>query len=1376
MKVIKSYWKSCLCFLLAFLCIISIIFMDRIVYGKLGGTTYHVVSDTTKATTGEGGGLGHLTNMHGYRIGIVDLDSWTDNTNGWYTVDGGVFSTNLNSGKVDYTSDNWCYFVVNQAWAKRTDGVHHNWFWGEGQLFDLADNPVADIDVGSITGVSNNDSLKDILDIIGVTDYSSEQNFIEDLGNKMSAMEHGSDAEIALKNAFGCTSDKWLFVIESLQAYGKGKSDGGGYENLIWYGRTTLETDSGSIGGLYPGSDRDRQPFKTGWVMGRNDLPEGVRERGILVEQSHDNIIVSSCTSVSSVAGYSLYGDPEGDGGAKKALANVAVTYTGAPNTSDAGSFNSAGTVGGYFDGSLKSWNGSGWSDSFNLNMSTTGSDYTLMFTGATQLKATSEVDVNSLISKGNNIGGLTLNWSTSEVTGDIHAGVTSKVASINGKTSTKEISDRMAISGVSLGEFWDCTANDHPTGTDAITNSVRATYTQAANWYSSNRAITKKGKFKKGETLGLGTEFIAKGAPVSSTHYIITVGDNGASVTSENLSYTTNSVGSVSTKDNAIALVVAKKVEGNTNSDYVKSGLNSSMTPSDVLNTLTSHLKDISSQTLDASSRNVTVGHDTSNNNEGYVIYEVVSDKNNIDVTGETTLEDWFLNKYTNNILETAYKQANSNNPFRFGINYSHIVGTEGAQYKTTDCGKNLLVSLGTNYKDYNNTYSLDKSGTEVSWDNSRQKIYYPASASSTFNGLDSVYKFPVTVNTLSYSGSRTIDYAFNFVRSATGDTRSISGISYASYNDIGDSTNMLNISNAFGIVPSRVVTTNVGKGQLSGTLSEQFVFSSVFTKTGTIYGLKEGVTAIHGGETYGYSEVKDNETGDKYNIPKVCSYIQYLTDTTSSKNTGLLFNISAVHSLTYNLNGYAYKYQTAQLSEGKNSLLGNSNVKGVATSANKPTGATKKNTNEYRFATVNRNSNVNLNFYPENYMVCKIGGTVFDTNPYQYVSVISEVKRQAESSSLYLIKVNTDIEDDSTITGSTYSDTMQGGSSSVTNSKVSIPAGSDITVLADTSNIKIDLYGYALDLIDKSKDSTMKTGASSSKSYSSVVKSGQNVYNAWNNSTDAHADKLKSNFTTWADNVMKLENFGADFVLDVNNNTKGANFGATIGKINHTSGAVEDGVYSISVMNGKVLESDVMEGDNVKVSSGAYKQLITQLAADYDCSYDEANALFKDSQIYTAILNAIESSTSSFNTSGKATGVAESWTSALGNGNNWYDERVITFVIRRYTNLGNTLSDITATDKLDYGLAPTGNSSGKENASAGVTYDAKWSLNLFFNSAKASELNNLIFENGNYYDPSSSTDITGANNAYTVLINKTPVKNADFLIPASSTSNFGF
>ena len=49
-------------------------------------------------------------------------------------------------------------------------------------------------------------------------------------------------------------------------------------------------------------------------------------------------------------------------------------------------------------------------------------------------------------------------------------------------------------------------------------------------------------------------------------------------------------------------------------------------------------------------------------------------------------------------------------------------------------------------------------------------------------------------------------------------------------------------------------------------------------------------------------------------------------------------------------------------------------------------------------------------------------------------------------------------------------------------------------------------------------------------------------------------------------------------------------------------------------------------------------------------------------------------------------------------------------------------------------------------------------------------------------YYTPNTGTSTSGssnfvtANSSHTILINKAPVKNADFLIPASSTSDFGY
>lgn len=1359
MKVIKNYWKSCLCFLLAFLCILSLIYQDNLLKAVDGGGAPKV-SPATKSSAYAGGSKG-VTSIHGYRLSMIDLDDNADehtDDNGWVYIDSSQrLRTNLNIAKTGYETKNWFYYIFGNNGFNSGGADHHTWLLGDGDLYDVGDNVMSNIkpDVGT-----DNAELQNVFNIIGVSNYSSEDAFTSDLDKKLKDMDVNGDSAKALKRIFGISEndDRWIIVIEALHAYGYGNNGSGGFRHFIWYGHAGYNCDDGSLGGWY--SDNSSNVYnREGWkVYGETN---GVS----LIQDSN----MWGSTSYDETDGYVVYGNLPGNGGGNKSLANVSVTYTGEPNTSNAGNFESKGTVGGYIDGSLQNWNGSGWSSGFSVNMSTTGSNYALMYSGTSKLTADAKTSVNDIINKGNSIGGLDLTWSTPKVTGDVASGFTTTVNTINGYASTQAIADKLSeVSGVSNSSFSDAGFSGQ-VGTSDITSAAKATATKAANSYSSEKAINKKGEFKKGETLGLGTEFILKGSPVTSNHYIITVSGNGATVTTaDTLNYTTNSVGSVTTQDNAIALVVAKRNAASTNADAVKNGLNSSMTPSDVINTVTANLNPyVDVWDLDASARNVVVGHDPSNNNDGYVIYEVVSGESP-ELAGSTKLEDWFLNKYTNDILETAYKEANSGNAFHFGINTTHTVWKDDSCYTTVPCGARLLMHTN---KDYNTIYKLDKSGIEVDLDSAMQKFYYPASASSTFNGTDSIYKYPVTIDTKNYDGARNIDYAFNFIRSATGDVRSISGITYANYNEIGDPADILKMSSAFGVVPSTVKTTDVGREKVSGVLSEVFTFSSIFERTNSETGLKDGATATHGGlsnyHTYGTpTQVKDDVTGEITDVPNVCSKqaILYLNEPVANRNTGLIFNISSGNRFTYTLTGTAYKYQTAQLNEGKNSLLGDSDVKGVATNANKPTGATKKNTNEYRFATVNRNSNVNLNFYPENYMVCKIGGTVFDTAPYQYVSVMSEVKRQAESSSLYLIKVNTDVTDDSTITGSTYSDTMQGGTSSMGNTKVSIPAGSDVTVLADTSNIKLDLYGYALDLIDKSKDSSMKIGANSSKSYNSVVKSGADLISAWGNDGN-HADTLKSNFTTWADNVMKIENFGADFTLDVNNNTKGANFGATIGKVNHTSGAVEDGVYNIVVKNGAVDESD-----------GAYQQMITQLAADYDCSYDEANALFKDSQIYTAILNAIESSTSNFNTSGKTNGVAESWTSTLGNADNWYDEKVRTFVVRRYTNLGNTLSDITATDKLDYSLAPTGNNSGKENASAGTTYDAKWSLNLFFNSAKKSDLDKLIFNNGTYFDPSTSTDITGANNAYTVLINKTPVKNADFLIPASSTSNFGF
>ena len=475
--------------------------------------------------------------------------------------------------------------------------------------------------------------------------------------------------------------------------------------------------------------------------------------------------------------------------------------------------------------------------------------------------------------------------------------------------------------------------------------------------------------------------------------------------------------------------------------------------------------------------------------------------------------------------------------------------------------------------------------------------------------------------------------------------------------------------------------------------------------------------------------------------------------------------------NTLDYSWTNSYYKYRSDIIPNGLNDVLGSTLTAHKAISKAAKTSITSghvEGTNEYRFANVRYNG-VTLAFHPEVLMVYKLGGTTWsqvESAKYTTVYTMGECKRHTQSSSLYLFKLNGT--GDGSITGTTYSDAMQGGSNTLGNYKVMIPAGSDVTVAADMNGIDIDLYAYALDIIDKSVDSpSFKNSATTTKSYQSIVKSDEDVYKKW--MTTSNIEILKSHFLEWTDDILNVENFGADFELKVNGTTKSENFSATVGNIKRNETITEDGVYQLVVENGEL-----------KTSKGDYSKMIAQIAADYECSEAKAIEVWNASGIHTAILNAIESSTSDFNKSGKCSN--SSWTPMLGNSNNWYDEKTYTFVVRRFTNLDNKFCDIIASDKIDYNLAPNGTLNDEQNANAGVTSSAKWTVTIYFDKAKSTDVNDYLLDSGTYYTPNEGTSTSGssnfvtANSSHTILINKAPVKNADFLIPASSTSDFGY
>lgn len=1326
MKVIKTYWKSCLCFLLAFLCILGCFNFTNLVYGWQGGG--QAESSPYPAASGPAG-IGKHAEATGFRVGIFNVDS---GDNGYVDISGSNLVIKTNPSAMDnyYDGSKWVYFTPfnkNRLWS---DGIenqagsfaHCNGILDEQGRVAYYPTTVRDTDSDNSAGVA-------FLQTVGLSSVSCSttaefERVLQTIDTALRHIDFQSSQADSLVRAFDADPSKdYIVVLEIADCFDLDRSCYNGY-----LGRISTSANFSDKVNEYIHIHQDQGVFGVG---APTSAPDGIWFYGNLA-------------------------------GGKKSTTNVSVTYTGDPNTSD-GAFDSAMTIGVLDDTTLKSWNGSGWDDNFTLKLSTTGSEYSLMMAGTAKLNAGSaNVSANTIQSLGDSIGSFSLHWANkpvSSLVGSIGVrgfGYVTHVDKLNGVPNVSPISQKFnSIANLSSNSFEVNNQGVGLTGDD-IKNAASSIMGSAGSKNTDDKCFTSSGQLRAGKGVGLGIEFIARGKPITSYHYRITVRADGSSSVStvKTMNYNTGGYESTIISDDAACWAEAVISDNNNNPQAIKDGFNQSMTPQQAKSTLLGKLTGTKSGDI-ITGETVAVGSTTSN--EGYVIYEVVFEKP--DESGIVSLEDWFLNKYIDNVITTSYSNAHQGMSIKYQLRQSYTVSSDITE--TAMCGASLRV--GTN-KDYNITYTETSTGKEVDWDTGNlSKRYYPAASSSTFPGADSRYKFlpsGLTVNTASLSNPRNIEYAFNFVRASVGDVRSFSGISYATKSEL-DSEDLLKMQSQFGVVPTGGVTTSVGKNQLSGSIEEHLKLNTVYKFTGNTNGKHDGVFEQH--HHIDHYDTYTTEYGS-YSVPVYCTKT-YMPNLTDAVCKGLFVNATPITNMDYKFIGNAYKYQTAELAEGKNSFLEGVDMHALGVNANKPAGATKKNTNEYRYATVHRNTGVDLKFYPENYMVYKIGGTVFDSAPYKYAAVMSEVKRTSESSSLYLFKINTDVEDEnSVVTGSTYSDTMQGGTSSFGKSQVSIPAGSDVTILADATNIKLDLYGYALDLIDGSKDTTMSIGAGSNKTYNSVVKSGLDVSSAWGNASD-HSEKLKSNFITWADNILQVENFGADFVLKVNNQVKGANFSATVGKVNHTSGAVEDGVYNIVVENGEIVKS-----------AGAYNNMIQQIAADYDCSTAEAETIFTDSQIYTAIMNAIESSTSNFNTSGQATGVAESWTSTLGNANNWYDEKVRTFVVRRYTNLGNTLSDITATDKLDYSLAPNGDDSGKENAGAGTTFNANWYLNIFFNSARKDTVGSLLLENSTYYNPSVSTDISGANNAYSVLIKENHVKDADFLIPASSTSSFGF
>ena len=771
----------------------------------------------------------------------------------------------------------------------------------------------------------------------------------------------------------------------------------------------------------------------------------------------------------------------------------------------------------------------------------------------------------------------------------------------------------------------------------------------------------------------------------------------------------------------------------------------------------------------------NVMLGCDA-NNLEGYTVCEVIVTKdeptggNNPDPeSGKVELPAYMLNRYFPNIINTS-----SGGKMQYQVGKDFTVKKE--LYKDQEtcprCGSTFFpITQPRRHQDWNIEWrDQSSSGYHIALDNKNRDRYFPSMPNSVWgNAKRSTLASWTSQNTEGWSdpSGKIIDYGFNLIRASVKDNKALSGIAYKTY-DVVDKDNVLQFKPYFGVSPvSNPLRASSLRSSmaLAGKVSDTITVASRYTRYhGSGFDEKlnhhfepeigHNVTHTSSGKNADGSTWTNSWT--EYVVDKPEVNIDWYTFPTKTAS-GIRINGSSANSFTYTFESNVRKYQTATMGTGENEKISGGST-AVDINAFSPREGEVTDGNEYRFANV-RNNGITHSFYPEVNMVYKIDGTQYDgSSPYRIASTMGEVLRKSKSSSLYLFKVNGVGQ---TTTGVTYSDSALGGTVSRGSKGVIIPAGADVHIKAEPKNITIDLYAYALDSINADTDSTFKPEKFTTHKYTDIVASGKNVDTEWNGKANRPA--LIKHFSDWADDILDIRNFSADFELHVRGIKKASNFSAVVGDIKRNKSISEDGVYQLQFKKGTLL------------ANRDYILLIKQIASDYQCSESEADGVFKASGIYTSILNAIESSTSDINNSGKAQLGSADWTNDLGSDGNWYDEYVNTFVVRRFTNKGNKINSITATDKIDYGLAPDGSERRLQNANYNRVNRAFWKLSIFFNPARAKEVKDLLVDRGSFYDPSKRwSKFSEARDSFTVLMHGVRVQRADFGISADSTKEF--
>ena len=1109
---------------------------------------------------------------------------------------------------------------------------------------------------------------------------------------------------------------------------------------------------------------------------------------------------------------------------------------------SDASFAKASGSSISYWDIGSQTWKKFGDNAKNDLQFSSidTSESYSVVFADTYTARLATQWTVNDLISSAES-GTATsyeLSWADEAVTAGVkNVGYAFTVSAINNQANTTAIKDALGNAVLDMN-----ISGSVPTDISSASSIIEACHKNfelAINSCTSGESdemisglVDSTNKITQNENFGVGIEFIVKGKPVTSKKYTITVdmaAGSSSSAQTWSKDYTTADKNTVCPIQGGVSCWVVVPNSSAVDPSTICSAVASSGASSSEA-VRSAAVSAVSNVALSGTDSGIGIGLGcTSGTTEGYTVYEVIITGMEPEV-GKLELPSYMLNRYFNEVITFA---DHIKNECTLADAYWVTAGQDYTDYNFDDytvtatategqkCNNELIQGYDTSWEiEYTDT----SSGTIIDYDTGNLLGRYLLKGVSTGVHDENTLWGDMTRANLAHDNYKsidtedietkyyTMDYAFNLIRAAFGDKRAVSGIQYSDYGTgSGDSDDMLKIADQFGVVPKTVSTASASRNPLATTgnvLTESISMTARFVETGSnkaTHFIKDvkytcpghtvtdscnctglcpaGCTDDHHLDTCPVDcpTSHGHTTCPGHDRTVYCSFgptqQKNYTFQDFDINAFLLSNTQPASTMTYSWDNIAYKYQTETLATGVNEKLGDNAMIPLGVNAKKPAEGKVTEDNFYRYATVHAN-NIVLNFYPEVKMATKIGGTEFDSTQYRSVYTMGEKLRTSESSMMYLYRLKGSSSD---ITGTTYSDSAYGGTASKfgSNQKVTIPAGADVYVSAQPNTFSVDLFAYGLDIIDPAHDGSINGGAG----YNTVVASGADVKTAWSNGDNYTA--MHTNFSNWCDAMLDIKNYAADFELEVtgghttNNIT---NFSAVVGNIQRNTSITSDMSWNLVIENGILNKS-----------AGGYNAMISQIATDYGCTTAEAEALFEASGIYTAIINGLEASNDDFNKSGVARPSdfngndsaedGQDWTNQLGGNGNWYDEKTRTAVVRRYANTGNYIKDITAVDKIDYGLAPNNrnnsdleDSGNKQNSNYENVRTGKWYLNIFFNPDNSSVVDDNLLGGGTYHNPDTQygAAIGSANDSYTVLVKKAPVTRADFYISAESTSGF--